>query len=49
MKLFMDSGYAKTLGRLQAIFADVRTTRPTATRQGSAEPYAVGLGHRANS
>jgi len=48
MKLFMNTGYATTLARLQTMFADVRTTRPTATRQGSAELYAVGLGRRAN-
>ena len=48
MKLFMDTGYPTTLGRLRAMFGDVRTTRPTATRHGSAELYAVGLGYRVN-
>ena len=48
MKVFMDTGYPSTLARLRATFADVRTTRPTATRHGSAELYAVGLGHRVN-
>jgi len=48
IKVFMDTGYPTTLARLRGMFPDVRTTRPTATRQGSAELYAVGLGHRLN-
>jgi 23S rRNA (uridine2552-2'-O)-methyltransferase len=48
IKVFMDTGYLPTLARLRGMFADVRTTRPTATRHGSAELYAVGFGHRLN-
>jgi 23S rRNA (uridine2552-2'-O)-methyltransferase len=45
-KLFMNSSYEATVVRLRAMFRRVRTTRPDATRKGSAELYAIGLGHR---
>ena len=47
MKLFMSDAYPETLQQLRMRFADVRTTRPEATRPGSAELYAVGREHRA--
>lgn len=46
MKLFMSEAYPETLKQLRMCFADVRTTRPEATRPGSAELYAVGREHR---
>jgi 23S rRNA (uridine2552-2'-O)-methyltransferase len=46
VKLFMSATHADTLQRLHRVFAEVRTTRPEATRRGSAELYAVGLDHR---
>jgi len=48
MKVFMGTGYETTLSRLRAAFGDVRTTRPAATRHGSAELYAVATGYRGN-
>lgn len=45
MKLFMDAQYQAFLGRLRGEFAEVRSTRPAATRRGSAELYVVGLGY----
>ncbi len=49
MKTFMGPGYESRIARIQAAFAEIRVTRPEATRQGSAELYVVGLGYRANS
>jgi len=46
VKLFMSAGHADMLQQLRRVFAEVRTTRPEATRRGSAELYAVGLDHR---
>jgi 23S rRNA (uridine2552-2'-O)-methyltransferase len=46
MKAFMDAGHQELLGRLRASFDDVKTTRPDATRRGSAELYLVGVGYR---
>lgn len=45
MKLFMGPGHARVLTTLRARFKQVDTTRPEATRRGSAELYAVGLDH----
>ena len=48
MKVFMGSGYEEVLSRLRESFAEVRATRPAATRHGSSELYVVGLGYRAH-
>ena len=45
VKLFMGGTYDDTLDRLRRTFGDVRTTRPEATRRGSAELYALGSDH----
>jgi 23S rRNA (uridine2552-2'-O)-methyltransferase len=47
MKLFMSDAYRDTLHQIRPLFADVRATRPEATRQGSAELYALGRNYRA--
>lgn len=47
VKLFMSGAYAANLAAVRAVFADVRTTRPEATRRGSAELYVVATGFRA--
>ena len=44
LKAFMDSGYPALLAALRAGFATVRTTKPQATRKGSAETYIVASG-----
>jgi 23S rRNA (uridine2552-2'-O)-methyltransferase len=46
MKLFMSAGHADTLRKLRRLFAEVRTTRPEATRRGSAELYAIAEDYR---
>jgi 23S rRNA (uridine2552-2'-O)-methyltransferase len=46
MKTFMSAGFASTLRDARALFADVRTTRPDATRRGSSELYLVGIAFR---
>jgi 23S rRNA (uridine2552-2'-O)-methyltransferase len=46
VKLFMNSSYDAVIKRLRTLFDRVRTTRPDATRKGSAELYAVALGYR---
>lgn len=46
MKLFMSSSYEAAMTRLRSLFRRVRTTRPDATRKGSAELYAVASGYR---
>jgi 23S rRNA (uridine2552-2'-O)-methyltransferase len=46
VKLFMDPSYREHRRRLESCFADVRTTRPDASRRGSAELYLVGTGFR---
>lgn len=46
IKLFMNSSYEATSTQLRAMFRRVRTTRPEATRKGSAELYAVATGYR---
>jgi 23S rRNA (uridine2552-2'-O)-methyltransferase len=47
MKTFMSGGFEAILAATRAFFAEVRTTRPEATRRGSAELYVLGLGFRA--
>lgn len=44
MKLFMSQNLPRLTSRLRARFRDVRTTRPAATRKGSAETYAIAAG-----
>jgi 23S rRNA (uridine2552-2'-O)-methyltransferase len=46
IKLFMNASYEGSIGHLRRMFRSVRTTRPDATRKGSAELYAVALGYR---
>jgi 23S rRNA (uridine2552-2'-O)-methyltransferase len=41
MKLFMSSAYDATVKALREVFSDVRATRPGATREASAELYAI--------
>jgi 23S rRNA (uridine2552-2'-O)-methyltransferase len=45
-KRFMDPSHEAFLGRLRESFAEVRTTRPEATRKGSAELYTVAIDYR---
>jgi 23S rRNA (uridine2552-2'-O)-methyltransferase len=47
VKLFMSAEYSASVDRLREDFDDVKTTRPEATRRGSAELYAVCRGYRA--
>jgi 23S rRNA (uridine2552-2'-O)-methyltransferase len=44
VKLFMSDELSCFVARLRTCFAGVRTTRPEATRKGSAEIYAVATG-----
>jgi 23S rRNA (uridine2552-2'-O)-methyltransferase len=44
VKLFAADELSAYLTILRGLFADVRTTRPEATRKGSAELYAIGMG-----
>lgn len=44
MKTFMGVGFEAILRETRARFAEVRTTRPDATRRGSSELYVLGLG-----
>jgi 23S rRNA (uridine2552-2'-O)-methyltransferase len=46
-KLFMSPAYRGTVQQVGGLFAEVRTTRPEATRHGSAELYLVGVDYRA--
>ena len=48
-KLFMSPEHERTLARLRESFDDVMVTRPEATRRGSAELYAAGVGYRGAS
>ena len=48
MKIFMSTGHDMLRARLRERFTETRVTRTAATRAGSAELYAVGLGHRLN-
>jgi len=47
VKLFMNEDYGTHVARLRASFADVRTTRPEASRRGSSELYAACFGYSA--
>jgi len=47
VKLFMSPDYAAHVARLKTSFAEVRTTRPEASRRGSSELYAVCSGYSA--
>jgi 23S rRNA (uridine2552-2'-O)-methyltransferase len=44
MKTFMSGRFEAILSATRALFAEVRTTRPEATRRGSAELFVLGLG-----
>jgi 23S rRNA (uridine2552-2'-O)-methyltransferase len=46
VKLFMGPDYRKMVLALQRAFSDVKSTRPDASRQGSAELYLVAKGYR---
>lgn len=46
IKLFMGSELPRFVARLRALYRDVRTTRPAATRKESSEIYAVATGFR---
>jgi 23S rRNA (uridine2552-2'-O)-methyltransferase len=46
VKIFMDATYRDTVARLRTLFETLATTRPEASRKGSAELYAVGTGYR---
>ena len=46
VKLFMNPDLQTYLVQLRTLFQDVRTTRPEATRKGSAEVYALASGFR---
>ena len=48
MKTFMGGGFEAVLRATRAHFAEVKTTRPDATRRGSSELYVVGIGFLAN-
>jgi 23S rRNA (uridine2552-2'-O)-methyltransferase len=49
VKIFMGAGYRENLSRLRALFEDVASTRPEASRRGSAELYAIARGFRGTS
>jgi 23S rRNA (uridine2552-2'-O)-methyltransferase len=46
VKTFMDPSYAATLAKFREVFSQVRTTRPDASRRGSAELYVLAKGFR---
>ena len=46
IKLFMSDEIASFLARLRTLFEHVRTSRPEATRKGSAEIYAIAAGFK---
>ena len=46
VKVFMDAAYRENLARLRARFDEVMSTRPEASRRGSAELYAIARGFR---
>jgi 23S rRNA U2552 (ribose-2'-O)-methylase RlmE/FtsJ len=46
MKLFMNSDFPALIARMRQSFTQVKTTKPEATRRGSSEVYALGLGFR---
>ena len=45
-KLFMSPDHERIVDRLRASFGDLKVTRAEATRQGSAELYAIAFDHR---
>jgi 23S rRNA (uridine2552-2'-O)-methyltransferase len=45
-KLFMGPNYPTAIAELRRVFAEVKATRPEATRRRSAELYVAGLGYR---
>jgi 23S rRNA (uridine2552-2'-O)-methyltransferase len=49
MKVFAGAAQQEAGPRVRASFAEMRTTRPEASRRGSAELYVVGLDHRGAS
>jgi 23S rRNA (uridine2552-2'-O)-methyltransferase len=49
MKVFAGPAQQEATPRIRAQFAAVRTTRPDASRRGSAELYVIGLDHRGAS
>ena len=46
LKVFMGPEHKKFLAELRTAFATVKTTRPEATRKGSAETYVLALGRK---
>lgn len=46
IKLFMGRDQPGVISRLESLFGEVHVTRPAASRRGSSELYAVGLGYR---
>jgi 23S rRNA (uridine2552-2'-O)-methyltransferase len=46
IKVFMNADYQATLARIRAAFVAVKTTRPDASRRGSAELYVIATGFR---
>jgi 23S rRNA (uridine2552-2'-O)-methyltransferase len=48
VKLFMDAEYREHTARLRTLFDEVTSTRPEASRRGSAELYAIGRGFSAH-
>jgi 23S rRNA (uridine2552-2'-O)-methyltransferase len=46
VKIFMDPAYRENVARLRASFEEVTTTRPDASRRGSAELYVIARGFR---
>jgi 23S rRNA (uridine2552-2'-O)-methyltransferase len=46
IKLFMSAALPRYIAELRSLFAHVRTSRPEATRKGSAEIYVVATGFR---
>ena len=46
MKLFMNSEFPALVDRMRQNFAQVKTTKPEATRRSSSEVYALGLRFR---
>lgn len=49
MKVFAGPAQQEAAPRVRAGFADMRTTRPEASRRGSAELYVIGLDHQGAS
>jgi 23S rRNA (uridine2552-2'-O)-methyltransferase len=45
VKLFMSADFQNYIARLRALFRHVSVVRPSATRKGSAEIYALGFGY----